>query len=178
MNIQNAFIVLIAALTGSAFFLHQQNRELERTFAADVAQCEQEIALLESRYQEKIDALRQTLPLQLQPASVTTTPEKKTYLTKLVSHGHRVRAVVHKYEFLLETAQLDNAEKKRLRRLLLKREQLANSLDLIADGYQSGGGEDSSTLQKQMTKVENDIQAMLGDPVDYSRYEFLRQRSL
>ncbi len=177
MNIQTVLIILIVAMAGSAAFLHQQNRGLEDALSADTATCQQGVALLESQYREKIDALRQTLPEQFQPASVTTSPGTKTDLTKLVSHGHRIRAVTHKYEFLLETAQLDNREKKNLRRLLLKREQLANALDLMADGY-SMEGADSSKLREQLATVEDNIRTTLQNTVDYSRYEFLKEREL
>lgn len=177
MNIQTALILLTAALSGAAVYLHQQNQALGQNLAAKTEQCEQDIAQLERTYRKKIDALKQTLPAQLQTAAVSEPVEPKADLTKLVSYGHRVKAVVHKYEFLLETAQLDTADKKNLRRLLLKREQLANTLDLIDEGHQVSDT-DSSTLQKQLAGIEDDIQVILTNSLDYSRYEFLRERSL
>lgn len=177
MNIQTVLIILIIALGGAAFYLHQQNQALGQNLAAEQQQCEQDIAQLEQTYRKKIDALKQTLPAQFQPASVSEPVETKTDLTKLVSYGHRVKAVVHKYEFLLETAQLSNGDKKSLRRLLLKREQLVNALGLLDEGHQLAGT-DSVALQKQLAAVEENIQVLLTDSLDYSRYEFLRERSL
>lgn len=177
MNIQTALILLTAALSGVAFYLHQQNQGIGQNLAAETAQCEQGIAQLEKAYRKKIDALKQTLPAQLQTVSVSEPAEQKTDLTKLVSYGHRVKAVVHKYEFLLETAQLDNTDKKNLRRLLLKREQLANALDLFDEGHQVSDT-DRSTLRKQLAGIEDDIQVILTNSLDYSRYKFLRERSL
>ena len=177
MNIQTALIIFIVALSGAAFYLHQQNQGFGQNLAAETKQCKQDIALLEKTYREKIDALKQTLPAQFQTAAVTIPAEPKTDLTKLVSYRHRVKAVVHKYEFLLETAQLNNADKKNLRRLLLKREQMANALDLIAEGRQMADT-DSSTLQKKLAGIEDDIQVILVNSLDYSRYEFLRERNL
>lgn len=176
MNIQTALVIFIVALAGAAIFLNQQNQVLTQNLTAEKDQCQQDIAQLKKSYRRKINALKQSLPAQFQPATAGESAKAETDMTKLVSYRHRVKAVVHKYEFLLETAQLNNTDKKNLRRLLLKREQLANALGLIDEGHQLDT--DSPALQKQLAGVEENIQVILADSLDYSRYEFLRERSL
>lgn len=166
-------IFLSATFISGAAYFYFQNQNLQAQLLAASEHCKQQTADLQTRYQHKIDTLLTRLPADNEVRrTVTATIEQKPALDNLVSYGHKVRAVTHKYEFILETAQIDEGDKKRLRRLLLEREQLAGQLE------QQQSDADSSELEAKLASVEKNIEDLLKDPVDYTRYEYLKQRSL
>jgi len=91
----------------------------------------------------------------------------------MVSYGHQVRAISNKYEFLLKTAQIEASDKKRLGRLLLEREKLAQQVNNASASQPA-----PEKMQEQLASIEQRIENLLTDPIDYSRYEYLKERNL
>lgn len=178
MNRQTFVFVGVVILTGAGnVYLYSQNGKLEREIALAARQCEQKVAELETRYREEIDDLRRHV-LAYYKQDSESKPVTQPRFDQLVSHGHRVRAVEQKYDFLLETAMIGKAEKKELLRLLMERERLANLIDIAQNEPGLAGDNDPQQLQTDLGNVESQIQVVLQDPLDYQRYEVLRQRKL
>jgi type VI protein secretion system component VasK len=173
MNKTAALFALFAILLGTgSMFLYRQNEALGEAIRSNAAQCEQQVADLKSKYQAEIDDLRRDLFEQYSNNPETAAQIEKPRFNKLISHQHRAQAIQHKYDFLFNSALIDNAEKKKLRRLLFERERLA---ELINTQTESGSGADSA-LQADLDTVEAQIHVLLQDPLDYDHYEMLRQR--
>lgn len=168
------FAVIVTLLSAGNIYLYAQNSKLDREIALAAAQCGQKVTALQDRYQAEIDDLRQYV-LEHYKNEAESKPEAKVRFDNLISHGHRVQAVGQKYDFLLETALISKAEKKELLRLLLERERLANLLDIAKN---EAGSTDTDQLQTDLDNIESQIQVVLQDPLDYQRYEVLRQREL
>lgn len=168
--------VTVIFLIAGSIHLYSQNSKLNRNIALAAEQCEQKVAELEARYQAEIDDLRRYI-LARYKTDAESKPETKPRFDQLVSHDHRVQAVGQKYDFLLETALIGKAEKKELLRLLTERERLANLINIAKSGPDSAGA-GPQRLQTDLDNVESQIQVLLQDPLDYQRYEVLRQRKL
>lgn len=166
--------VLIMLIAGSAS-LYSQNAGIKGQIASITQECEQKAAELEAGYRSEIDDLRQYI-LAYYKKDAETRPKEKRRFDQLASHGHRVQAVGQKYDFLLETALISEIEKKQLLKLLLERERLANMLDIAEK--ESGLDLDPGQLQTDLDNIESQIQVLLQDPLDYQRYEVLRQREI
>lgn len=178
MNRQIFVIAVIVALlfTGNVHF-YFRNGELDREIASAGKRCDRKAAELETRYQEEIDDLRKYV-LAYYKKDAESKPASRPRFDQLVSQGHRVQAVEQKYDFLLETAMVGKAEKKRLLKLLAERERLANLLKIAQDRAEAVGADNPQLLQTDLDNVESQIQVLLQDPLDYQRYEILRQRKL
>lgn len=169
------FAAVIVLLIAGSVHLYFQNGELSRQIALVAEECEQKVAELEAGYQAEIDDLRQYILAQYK-SDAESKPETKLRFDQLVSHSHRVQAVEQKYDFLLETALVGKAEKKELLKLLLERERLVNLANLA--GNKGVTNSDPQQLQTDLENIESQIQVLLQDPLDYQRYEVLRQRKL
>lgn len=179
MNRQIFVIAVIVALlfTGNAYF-YFRNGELDREIASAGERCDRKAAELETKYQEEIDDLRKYV-LAYYKKDSESKPASRPRFDQLVSQGRRVQAVEQKYDFLLETAMVGKAEKKQLLKLLTERERLANLLNIAQGGAEeAAGADDPQLLQTDLDNVESQIQVLLQDPLDYQRYEILRQRKL
>lgn len=176
MNVRTLLICVALVLAAASFYLHKQNQALSQSIATNASQCERRLAMLQEKYQHRSATVVSQVKTSLPQAKEQTVPDELTppvNLENLVSYGHRVQAVTNKYEFLLVTAQVDEADRTVLRRLLVQRERLANAL---AFAEQEGSAD--SSMRSKLADVENQIQIVLSDPLDYERYEFLRERSL
>lgn len=171
------FAVTVILLIAGSIHLYSQNSKLNRNITLAAEQCEQKVAELEARYQAEIDDLRRYILAHYQ-TDAESKPEPKLRFDQLVSHSHRVQAVGQKYDFLLETALIGKAEKKELLRLLMERERIANLINIAKGGSGSAGDTDSQQPQTDLDNIESQIQVLLQDPLDYQRYEVLRQRKL
>lgn len=175
MKIMTFAIALTLACTGAAGFFYLQNQTLQKQILTAEQSCKQHTAELQANYKTKIDALLARLPADSElHRTVTVELEATPKIEKLVSYGHKVRAVIHKYEFILDTAQIEESDKKRLRRVLTERETLAAQLEQAAGDPSANTGE----LETRLAKAEDEIANLLKDPMDYTRYEYLRERSL
>lgn len=180
MNKHTLLICIALVLSVASIYFYKQNQSLSASIATNNEQCERRLAMLQEKYQNRPTALvaqaKQSLPQQPQINAEQTADEQDVPTVKLenlVSYGHRVQAVTNKYEFLLVSAQVDDADRDLLRRLLVQRERLANE---IAFAEQEGAVD--SSLEDKLFDVEDQIQLVLNDPLDYERYEFLKERSL
>lgn len=168
---------IVALLSAGNVYLYSRNGELDREIGLTVKQCEQKVAELEAGYREEIDDLRNYVLAYYKKDSESQSVARPRF-DQLVSQGHRVRAIEQKYDFLLETAMIGKVEKKELLKLLMERERLANLINIAQDGAEAAGGDDPRQLQTDLDNVESRIQVLLQDPLDYQRYEVLRQRKL
>lgn len=175
MSARIFFVCIILVLIGADIYLHRLNQALQQDIDADAQQCQRRLAMLEDSYKNRpVEKVRAAISQSPDNQPAVTPPEKpEVNLEKLVSHGHRVQAVTNKYEFLLESAQIDAADKKLLRKLLLQREKLTNAIMLAEQN-----ATDSGEMVIQLYDVEDQIQLVLTDPLDYDRYEFLKERHL
>jgi len=159
----------------ACIYLNGARLALEEEMTQGTEKCEQDLALLRSRYAElSADILRHT-------AIQTPTEDKvgaseqalpSVNLETLVSHNHKVQAVVQKYEFLLASAQVDKSDKALLRKLLTRREILVNRIAFADSDI------NLNEVNKQLSEAEEHIAVILNDSLDYQRYEFLRERNL
>ncbi|HEX7025950.1 MAG TPA: hypothetical protein VF268_01775 [Gammaproteobacteria bacterium] len=166
--------VLVMLIVGGAR-LYSRNTEISREIASITRECEQKAAELEAGFQSEIDDLRQYI-MAYYKKDAEAKPEERRRFDQLASHGHRVRAISQKYDFLLETALISETEKKQLLKLLLERERLVNLIEIAEK--ESGSDLNLQRLQTDLDNVESQIQVLLQDPLDYQRYEVLRQREL
>jgi len=167
---------IIAVSISSGVYFHKQNNTLENEIADSKSQCAQELVELEQGLNAKLNELAAKLPEQHELRASIPANLEKPKIERLVSYGHKVRAISNKYEFLLTTVEIDEADKKVLSRLLLEREKLAAQIDELA--LNENVAEDSTKFEKQLAEVETRIENLLKDPVDYTRYQYLRERSL
>jgi hypothetical protein len=172
-----ALTAIVALLSAGNVYLYSRNGELDREIGLTVKQCEQKVAELEAGYREEIDDLRNYV-LAYYKKDSESQPAARPRFDQLVSQGHRVRAIEQKYDFLLETAMIGKVEKKELLKLLMERERLANLINIAQGGAEAAGGDNPRQLQTDLDNVESQIQVLLQDPLDYQRYEVLRQRKL
>ncbi|MBL4827373.1 MAG: hypothetical protein JKY66_06620 [Spongiibacteraceae bacterium] len=178
---------------GGGSYLYEQNRDLSRDITASAGWCESHVAALERQYLQQhatvvseIEQHRKMLRNVAQKdggeqeKKIEENPEKeKVQFNKLVSRGHQMRAIGHKYEFLLQSARVNADEKKRLQGLLMERERLVNTIEQQALSEQSTRAvNDNESLQSAFSEVEEQIHALLSDPVDYGRYQYLKQKLL
>ena len=185
MILRTFLVILSIGAFGLGFHLHNRNLVLEGEIAASEEDCKRQVAELENSFNAKINALQQRLPQQQRQVTVATKadepePEQEqepVRYDKLVSYGHQVQAVVHKYEFLLGSAMINDTEKHRLRRLLMERERLVNAINLANNGSPKVNA-DPGQLETDLEDVEQQIQVVLIDPLDYQRYQFLSERAL
>jgi hypothetical protein len=84
-------------------------------------------------------------------------------------------AVSHKYEFLLHTSKLSIQEKNKLIKFLIEREKLSA---VTFESLAGTNDEDRANFASRLTSIEDGIKEILIDPVDYQRYEYLKNRSL
>lgn len=181
MNARRLASAAIVALMGVGVFVYAQNLKLERELAFSSEHCELRASALEDRYQSKIEHLQQGLPATGvdSHAAKVDSGTKKTDFNNLVSYGHRVQALTHKYEFLLESVQLEPTDKKMLRSLLMKREELDNTL---VQNHKNTMGDieniQSTQLEIKLNDIERQIENLLRDPLDYSRYQFLKEKNI
>jgi hypothetical protein len=163
-------LVIIAA----HYYLYLQNEKLLSDIEGLDRACEQKLSVIAQTYQEQIK--KHSEQLKNGPDVDESSKVKvKSKLDNLVSRGHLVRAINHKYEFLLQTAQLDEKEKNQLLRFLVKRERLSGVT------FQSLVETDDAAREEfvsEMAEIENKIEELLRDPVDYKRYTYLKNRSL
>jgi hypothetical protein len=172
IGISVAVVGVIVILNG---YLYLQNRSLEKAIARDDQACSQQLALIKNEYETKLNTqiteLDELQKIDKKPAKRVNAPR----LDEMASFGHQVRAIRHKYEFLLETAKITTEDKKLLNQLLVKRERLngmVGQLDLESvDAYMQD-------LTYKLAGIEEYIKDLLNDPVDYRRYSYLKERSL
>ena len=183
MILRTILVILSIAATGLGFYLYKSNSALQSEIAASEDDCKRQIAELEDRFNAKINALQRQVPGKQQLHNIAAEmpaeePEKQPVrYDKLVSYSHQVEAVVHKYEFLLGSAMINDTEKRTLRRLLMERERLVNAINLASNGNVAGKA-DPGQLTTELEDVEQQIQVVLMDPLDYQRYQFLSERAL
>jgi len=175
MNTKILLIAFASTLLFACIILEFKQHGLEREILSANQQCESWLTQLQAQYAVQ--------PARIVKAATTprtiTEPEKEDIkpaidIEQLASYSHRVQAVSHKYEFLLLTAQLDADDKKLLRRLLVRRERLENTV-ILAE--QNGSG-NITELEDQLYEVEDQLQVLIADPLDYQRYDFLRNKQL
>ncbi|WP_185235290.1 hypothetical protein [Teredinibacter franksiae] len=175
MNTKILLIAFASTLLCTSFVLEFKQHGLEREILSANQQCESWLTQLQAQYAVQ--------PARIVKAATTprtiTAPEKEDIkpaidIEQLASYSHRVQAVSHKYEFLLLTAQLDADDKKLLRRLLVRRERLENTVILA----EQNGSDIITELEYQLYEVEDQLQILIADPLDYQRYNFLRNKQL
>lgn len=173
MTFRFLILLLVIASLGSSTFFYFQTRALEKSVHASKALCELKASQLEKNYQAKIDELLAEVPQQRVIRKTITKKLERPPLEEMVSYGHQVRAISNKYEFLLKTAQIEASDKKRLGRLLLEREKLAQQVNNASTSQPA-----PEKMQEQLASIEQRIENLLTDPIDYSRYEYLKERNL
>jgi len=177
MNKQALLIGLITTAVSFAYYLYQSNRSIEKDIAQAHSFCSEQMADFHKREQNKHQHIAIKTKNNIKKTNPRVAPESqppRINLEQLVSHQHRVQAVTNKYEFLLASAQVVSEEKIELRRLLTRRERIANAMAFAA--YDPNI--DLSVLNEDLYEIEDSISLLLTDPIDYQRYESLRDRSL
>jgi len=181
MNIRNILLALVLALLGINFYIHSNNKSLAIAISDEQNLCNEWLAKLSQKNKQtplvEIESKTQTNQLaSTQQNKVEEFIQPETDLDTLVSHTHRLQAVYHKYEFLLLTAQIEKNEKNRLKRLLLNRERLTNAL-VVAE-QEEKSGQQIGEIEDKLYNIEDQIELVLNDPLDYHRYELIKQRQL
>jgi class 3 adenylate cyclase len=173
-------IILLSACLIYGFY---RNIYLREELAAEQRQCQNQIARLQSDYQEELRELQQYL-LKTQPASVKTAatagavpdddsdaPEafKKPALKRYSESMEEL--VARKYRFLLK--DLGGTERQALMQLLVERERLALLLSDIREYSEARTDAAPEELELQLAEIDEQIQALL-DSHAYQKYELLK----
>lgn len=179
MNKHFMFISVCVLFAGANLYFYDTNASLRQAISAAGKTCNQRVTeLRESMKTQSVPQTQERVAKvenrsrNIQAASTAPLPDVN--LANMVSYKHRVQAVTNKYDFLLETAQLQDTGKQRLRRLLTQRENLANQIAFAEHDTEA----DLINLDDALYKVEDQIYLLLKDPIDYERYQYLKQRDL
>jgi phage host-nuclease inhibitor protein Gam len=172
IRIAVAFIITIISLN---VYLYLENKSITREITRADQACAEAVAILEKQYEEKINKLIDDLAGLPKGVNTVERGDGDISLDKMVSYGHQFRAVSHKYEFLLESAQITVAEKKRLSRLLVEREKLHG---IVVKPEMKAVDKEKEEFVNRLTNVEENIKDLLKDPTDYERYNQLKAGSL
>ena len=178
MKIRATLIISLVILAGANVFIHAKNRSLQQDITRQENQCDtwlEKLALREP-LKPRVETRTQTIKLPAaKPANPFEDIPEETDIEQLVSHSHRMQAVFHKYEFLILSAQIEADEKELLKKLLLRRERLSNQLVVAEQGEQVGNIDD---IEDKLYNIEDQIELVLHDPLDYHRYELIKQSQL
>ncbi|SMF11821.1 hypothetical protein SAMN02745866_00747 [Alteromonadaceae bacterium Bs31] len=174
MSIRITLFITAALLLGLNGYLYANSQGLKKDIADAAEQCDGWLANLSQRQNKPSLQKVKVINAHEDEPAVAAEPAEEVVLEKLVSHRHKVQAVNHKYEFLLLSAQVDESERKLLKRLLVKREQLADAI------YQAEmqGTAGFAQLEEQLYEVEDQIELVLSDPLDYERYHEFKEQQL
>jgi D-arabinose 1-dehydrogenase-like Zn-dependent alcohol dehydrogenase len=166
-----ALVAVIIVLNG---YLYLQNRSLAKDIARGDKACAQQLSAIKNEYEKIINSQN----AELDQLHITNRKSENriniTRLDEMASYGHQVRAIWHKYEFLLETANLTIEDKKLLSQFLVKREKLNEMVTLTNLGDFDAPMQE---LTYQLEDIEEYIKDLLKDPVDYRRYNYLKERN-
>jgi len=181
MNIRTILLSLVVALLGVNFYFYTNNQSLVSAISNKQEQCDEWLAKLSQKNKKKTEVEIENETITKKPSPVELNDfeevyEPETDLETLVSHTHRLQAVSNKYEFLLLTAQVEQSERKRLKSLLLSRERLTSAL-VVAE-QEEKSGQQIGDIESKLYKIEDQIELVLNDPLDYHRYELIKQRQL
>ncbi|MBX2858876.1 MAG: hypothetical protein KTR17_09455 [Cellvibrionaceae bacterium] len=182
MNIRTVLIACLMILVAANFFIRKENLALRLDIADKKNLCDQwlqKLALKQQNTPPSTTQARQTPTVKQAQTSASPSPEvenppPETDIELLASHSHRMQAVNHKYEFIILTAQIDDDEKERLKKLLLLRERLSRQLVVAEQQEQPNLPE----IEDKLYNIEDEIELVLNDPLDYYRYELIKQRPL
>ena len=182
-----ALVVAALGLVVGVVNIYLANANLSELVVSEKAACEARIEQLTIDYKAEINDLRDYLLAQYNRSPAEQAKKEKPKFTKFVSRGHRVRAIGEKYEFIIETALVSDAERETFKRLLYERER---AFDLVNQYQELLADKDIDPeqipeldlelqkYQEELANYEAKIQILLQDPVDYQRYMYLREREL
>jgi uncharacterized membrane protein len=174
MKINMITIVLFSLILAANIYIYLEKYQIQKEIDKADNACTRELAAKEQQYLKLIDELSLQLKDQSNIDDIKNT-QIKNNLDKIVSYGHLFGAVSHKYEFLLHTVKLSTNEKKELINFLIEREKLsAVTFQSLAET----NDEERANFASRLTSIEKSIKDILIDPVDYQRYEYLKNRSL
>ena len=168
-----AAVALLLGLSGA--HLYTENNALAEQIVANSDSCKQEVSRLKTQYQAEIDDLRNYLLRQYN--FQTTGKTEKPKFNKLLSNRHRVQALDSKYEFLLNSALVDEQGMKQLKRLLFEWERV-NSAIKDTEVNNEDGSIDISKLQSELAEIDSKLHILLQDDLDYEHFLMLRERDL
>lgn len=181
MNIRIVLLACLMLLFVVNFFIHKNNLALQQDIADKHSLCEewlQKLALKQQNNPPLIASPKSQAPVSDEnntpPSTDLDNQPLENDIEALVSHSHRMQAVNHKYEFIILTAQIESDEKERLKKLLLLRERLARQL-VVAEEQEQPNLPD---IEDKLYNIEDEIELVLNDPLDYYRYELIKQRPL
>lgn len=166
--------LLFALLFTANVYIYLQNLQILKGIDKADNACEQDLAATEQGYLKQINEL--SLQLNDQSNSgVTKNAHISSNLDRTASYGHLFGAVSHKYEFLLHTVKLSIDDKQELLSYLIEREKLSavTLKSLVATNEK-----ERENFALRLKSTEESIKVILRDPVDYQRYEYLKNRSL
>jgi CRISPR/Cas system CSM-associated protein Csm4 (group 5 of RAMP superfamily) len=166
--------VMLVFMFAANIYIYQQNKDLLKKIEYADGACMRKVVAAEQRYKKQINELSEQL--ENQPDMVVLKEVGvQSNLDDMASYGHLFRAVSNKYEFLLQTVKLSTKNKKELMNHLIDREKLSGvtfrSLVEIDD-------EERVNFVTRLASAEDSIKEILRDPVDYERYEYLKDRTL
>jgi archaellum component FlaF (FlaF/FlaG flagellin family) len=171
----NIIVILIIVISFAAdIYLYQKNQNLLKAIDNADKICTREIVAIGQRHKKQTDEslmIRrdQTDMEELSHGSV------KSSLDKMVSYGHLLRAVSNKYEFLLESVQISASDKKQLLQNLIEREKLNG---VTFQSLVETDDAERADYASRLDSAEDHIKELLKDPVDYNRYQYLKDKSL
>jgi hypothetical protein len=167
-------IMIIVFIVTANIYAYRQNERSSKEIENLEKACMLEHAELKRQYEKRINTL--SMELKDLPDKAEMRQESiKSNLDNMASFGHMIRAVRHKYEFLLHSVQLSSNEKKQLLHLLTEREKL--------NGVTFQSLVETSEVERmgflsRLASAEDNIKKLLNDPIDYDRYMYLKDRSL
>jgi len=181
MNIRVTLLAPLLCLAGVNIYFYSNNHSLQKDLISKKAICHEWLSKLAKKNINnavvEVENKTQTKFVASNPNKMDeVSPTPETDIERLASHTHRMQAVNHKYEFLILSAQIEKSEKKILKRLLLQRERLSNQL-VVAEQEEQNGIE-LGAIEDRLYNVEDQIELVLNDPLDYHRYELIKQRQL
>jgi hypothetical protein len=156
------------------YYLYHLNNKLTRELEGADRACQQELNTIAYKYQKQKSRISAQIPYPPNMDELSRV-KVKSKIDNLASHGHLIRAVNHKYEFLLRSAQLKEQEKKRLLHLLVKREKLSS---VTFQSFVEAGDAAREEIVTKLAVAESNIKDLLVDPIDYDRYEYLKNRTV
>ncbi|MGD9170507.1 MAG: hypothetical protein PVI97_10680 [Candidatus Thiodiazotropha sp.] len=167
-------ITLFSLILSANIYIYLQKHLLLKEIDKADNECARELAATEQQYLKQINKLSLQLDVQYDAVDINKT-QIKSNLDDIVSYGHLLGAVSHKYEFLLHTAKLPENDKKELINFLIEREKL-NSVTF--QSLAETNDEERANFASKLTSIEESIKNILIDQVDYQRYEYLKDRRL
>lgn len=178
MNIRWFLLFIFAILFGANTYFYLKNRALKEDIASFEQLCQNWLAKLTKKADETppipVKARTIEIPQKSNSKIAKELLDEATDIEQLVSHSHQMQAVYRKYEFLILSAQIDEQERGRLKKLLLKREKLTRKIA----SKEENNAQDTGKLENQLNEIENQIELVLSDPLDFERYRLIRQENL